>query len=85
MCVFEPFVSLLVTGASFRAALVTDPEAALAACALTLDDAGRAALACLRPLLALPAGALLQRLLDGGPDGPQRWWNAPPSPDQTVP
>jgi len=52
------------------------PEAARG---LTLDDAGRAALEHLRPLLALPAGALLQRLLDDGPDGGPQWWASYPS------
>lgn len=64
--------------ADFRSALATDPEAARR---LTLDDAGRAALERLRPLLALPADALLQRLLDGGPDGRPIWWGSYPSLD----
>lgn len=69
---------------SLRAALAADPEAALAARGLALTDAERELVARLRPLLALPAGALLQRLLHDGPDGPQWWWDAPPFPAQTV-
>ena len=55
-----------------------DPETAPAARGLTLDGAGRAALERLRPLLTLPADALLQRLLDDDPDGgPIRWGSYP--------
>ncbi len=85
MHAFEPLISHLASDASLRAALTADPEAALAAHGLTLMDAERELVARLHPLLALPAGALLQRLLDDGPDGPWLWWDAPPFPAQTVP
>jgi hypothetical protein len=70
-------VSHLASDASFRATL--------AAHGLALTETEREMVERLRPLLALPADALLQRLLDDGPDGPQWWWNAPPFPAQTVP
>ncbi|MDY7076100.1 MAG: hypothetical protein SXV54_04155 [Chloroflexota bacterium] len=85
MCISESLVSHLASDTTFHAALAADPEAALATRGLTLTDAEREMVEHLRPLLALPADALLQRLLDGGPDGPQRWWNAPPFPAQTAP
>ena len=47
----------------------------LAARGLALTDTERALAARLRPLLALPADALLQRLLDDGP----WWWDSHPS------
>ena len=79
---FEDVSPHLATDAFLRAALTTDPEAA---CRPALADAERELVERLRPLLALPADALLQHLLDGGPDGPPRWWDAPPFPAQTVP
>jgi len=71
MTTFGSFASQQMVDADFRAALTTDPEAALATRGLTLTDAEREMVEHLRPLLALPAGTLLQRLLDDGPDGPQ--------------
>jgi len=70
MRTLESLVSHLASDASFRAAFAADPEAALAARGLTLTDAEREVVERLRPLLALLAEPLLQRLLDGGPDGP---------------
>jgi len=63
-------LSLLVTNAFFRATFATDLVAALAARGLTLTDTERELVERLRPLLALPADALLQRLLGGGPPAP---------------
>ncbi len=82
MKTFEDTIHHLESGTS---TLATAPESALSARGLTLTNTERELVARLRPLLALPADALLQRLLDDGPDGPQWWWNAPPFPAQTVP
>ena len=56
-------ISHLAAGDSFRAFLAADPEAALVTRGLTLTDAERELVERLRLLLALPADALLQRLL----------------------
>ncbi|MDY7079466.1 MAG: hypothetical protein SXV54_21355 [Chloroflexota bacterium] len=77
MKMFEDVPPHLAIDAFLRAALTTDPETTLTTHGLTLTETERELVARLRPLLALPADALLQRLLDDGPDGPQRWWNAP--------
>lgn len=76
MKTFEDTIRHLVISASFRTIPAADPEAARG---LTLADAERELVERLRPLLALPAGALLQRLLDG-PDGDPPWqWGSYPS------
>jgi len=85
MIAFESLASQRMVDVDSPATLTATPEAALSTCGLTLTDAERELAERLRPLLALPAGALLQRLLDDGPDGPQWWWDAPPFPAQTVP
>jgi hypothetical protein len=71
MRTLESLVSHLASDTPFRAAL--------AARGLTLTDAERELVEHLRPLLALPADALLQRLLDD-PDGdpPWQWDTYPP-------
>ncbi|MDY6876284.1 MAG: hypothetical protein SWK90_08805 [Chloroflexota bacterium] len=83
----EPIVYWAATDSTFQVHLshAEVPEAALAARRLTLTETERELVARLRPLLALPADALLQRLLDDGPDGPPRWWDTPPFPAQTAP
>ena len=78
MTTFGSFASQQMVDADFRAALTTDPEAALAARGLPLSPAERAALARLRPLLALPAESLLQHLLEE-PDGDPWQWDSYPS------
>ena len=82
---FESLVSHLASDAIFRAALAADPESALAARGLTLTDTERELVERLRPLLALPADALLQRLLGGGPPTPGSGGTRPSFPAQTVP
>ena len=73
----KSLVSHLAPDVSFRATFAADPEAALAARGLTLTDTERELVERLRPLLALPAGALLSHLLVGGPPC---WCAAPPFP-----
>lgn len=79
MRISEPLVSQHMVDTDFRAALTTDPEAALAARGLTLTETERELVTRLRPLLALSAEPLLQRLLDDGPDGGPWWWASYPS------
>jgi len=79
MCTLESIINHLAADTPFRAALTTDPEAALAARGLTLTETERQLMTRLRPLLALPAEPLLQRLLDDGPDGGPWWWASYPS------
>lgn len=79
MRTFESLISYLMAGTHFHAAaLAADPEAALSARGLTLDDTERKLVECLRPLLTLPAGALLSRLLEE-PDGAPQQWDSSPS------
>ena len=73
MNTFESLVSHLMADVHFRAAFAADSEAALTVHGLTLTDTERELLECLRPLLTLPAGALLSRLLEDGPDDAQHW------------
>ena len=55
-----------------------NPEATLTAHGLPLTNAERELVERLRPLLALPAEALLQRLLGDGPNGEPIWWDSYP-------
>lgn len=57
----------------FRAVFAADSEAALTVHGLTLTETEGELMECLRPLLTLPAGALLSRLLEDGPDDAQHW------------
>ena len=60
----EYLISHLAAGDSLRTFLATDPETALTACEVTSKDVEHELVERLRLLLALPADALLQRLLD---------------------
>lgn len=53
-------------------------EAAFSLCGLMPTEMEREVVERLHSLLALPADALLQRLLDG-PDGEPQWWASYPS------
>ena len=81
------FTSRLTTDVCFCAAFATDgtteftqvPDTALVDAGPTLTDIECELAERLRPLLALPAEALLRRLLDGGPEGgPWLWDSYPP-------
>ena len=61
----------------FRAVFAADSEAALTIHCLTLTETERELMECLRPLLALPAGALLSRLLKELDGAPQSWDSSP--------
>ncbi|MEA3397130.1 MAG: hypothetical protein U9R05_06675 [Chloroflexota bacterium] len=80
MNALEPIAYLVATDLAFHAHLshAEVPEAALAAHRLPLTDTERELVECLRSLLVLPAGALLSRLLDDGPDGdpPWQWYSS---------
>ena len=79
MNTFESLVSHLMADVHFRAAFAADPEAALTLHGVTLTNAERELVERLRPLLALPAGALLSHLLAGGPGGAPQPWDSSPS------
>ncbi len=84
MSTLEALVYHLATDADLRAAFAADPEATLSTRGLALTDAEREVVRHLYPLLALPAEALLQRLLDDDPAAPWRWWDTPPIPAQAT-
>ena len=84
MNALEPIAYLVATDPAFHAHL-SHAEVPEAARGPALTESERELVARLRPLLTLPAGVLLQRLLDDGLDGPQRWWNALVFPAQPVP
>ena len=74
MSSLESLAFRLAQDTDFRAAFAADPDAALAAWNLVLDDTHRAILHRLRSQLALPAELLLQQLLGDGPDAPDDPW-----------
>jgi hypothetical protein len=74
MSSLESLAFRLAQDADFRAAFAADPDAALAAWDLVLDDTHRATLHRLCSQLALPGDSLLQQLLGDGPDAPNDPW-----------
>ena len=81
MSSLESLALRLVSDADFCVALDTDPEAALAACDLELDEIEYSILIGLAPVLTLPHEELIHCLTDNGPRAQQRWWLAQPHPD----
>ena len=72
MNALKPIVYLTATDPAFHAHL-SHAEVPEAARGLTLTETEGELMECLRPLLTLPAGALLSRLLEDGPDDAQHW------------
>ena len=77
MNALKPIVYLTATDPAFHAHL-SHAEVPEAARGLTLTETERELVECLRSLLALPAGALLSRLLKE-PDGAPQSWDSSPS------
>lgn len=81
MSSFERIAFKLATDEDFRTDFANEPESALAAAGLTLDEQSRTALKQSRSLLALPAEVLADRLLAEEPADPWWWWGERSAPD----